>query len=66
VGTVSFEPVPQLTWEQLREENMSAVRWWSLDELETTEMPFAPRRLPLLVRSLLEDGPPTVPVDVGV
>jgi 8-oxo-dGTP diphosphatase len=42
VRTVAFEPVPQLTWEELREENMSAVRWWSLDELETTEMQFAP------------------------
>jgi 8-oxo-dGTP pyrophosphatase MutT (NUDIX family) len=66
VRTRAFEPVPQLTWEELREENMSAVRWWALDELETAEMKFAPRRLPALVRSLLEEGPPAAPIDAGV
>jgi ADP-ribose pyrophosphatase YjhB (NUDIX family) len=66
VRTPAFEPVPQLTWEELREENMTAVRWWSLDELETAEAEFAPRRLPSLVRSLLEEGPPASSVDVGV
>lgn len=66
IRTNAFEPVPRLTWEELREENMSAVRWWSLDELETTEMLFAPRRLPSLVRSLLDEGPPAAPVDAGV
>jgi hypothetical protein len=45
---------------------MSAVRWWSLDELETTEMLFAPSRLPSLVRSLLKEGPPVAPIDAGV
>ena len=52
------------TWEQLREEGMTAVRWWTLDELEAAETLFAPRRLPELLRSLLEDGPPSEPVDV--
>jgi hypothetical protein len=66
VRTRAFEPVPQLTWEELREENMSAVRWWALDELETAETKFAPRRLPALVRSLLEEGPPAAPIDAGV
>ena len=66
VRTSAFEPVPHLTWEELREENMSAVRWWTLDELETTKALFAPSRLPSLVRSLLEEGPPAVPVDAGV
>jgi 8-oxo-dGTP pyrophosphatase MutT (NUDIX family) len=66
VRTRSFDPVPRLTWEELREENMSAVRWWALDELETTGVLFAPRRLPSLVRSLLEEGPPASPVDAGV
>lgn len=66
VRTVAFEPVPQLTWEELREENMAAVRWWPLEELETTGMLFAPRRLPSLVLALLEEGPPAEPVDVGI
>lgn len=66
VRTPSFEPSPRLTWEELREEGMTAVRWWTLDELEATEVLFAPRRLPLLVRSLLREGPPAEPLDVGV
>jgi hypothetical protein len=45
---------------------MTAVRWWTLDELETAETLFAPRRLPLLVRALVETGPPAEPLDVGV
>ena len=66
VRTPSFEPSPRLTWEELREEGMTEVRWWTLDELEATQELFAPRRLPLLVRSLLREGPPAEPLDVGV
>jgi 8-oxo-dGTP pyrophosphatase MutT (NUDIX family) len=64
VRVPAFEPAPHLTWEQLREEGMTAVRWWTLDELEAAETLFAPRRLPELLRSLLEEGPPSDPVDV--
>jgi 8-oxo-dGTP pyrophosphatase MutT (NUDIX family) len=66
VRTTPFEPTPRLTWEELRLEGMTAVRWWTLDELEATDATFAPRRLPLLVRSLVRDGPPAEPLDVGV
>lgn len=66
VRTEPFEPAPRLTWDELREEGMTAIRWWTLDELEATEELFAPRRLPVLVRELLEHGPPAKPLDVGV
>jgi len=66
VRTPAFEPEPRLSWEELRAENVIDVRWWMLEELEAAETEFAPRRLPSLVRSLLEDGAPAVPVDVGV
>ena len=66
VRTTTFEPTPRLTWDELREENMCAVRWWQLDELEAAETSFAPSRLPSLVRSLLEAGPPSEPLDAGV
>jgi 8-oxo-dGTP pyrophosphatase MutT (NUDIX family) len=66
VRTPSFEPMPRLSWEELRKEGMTAVRWWGQVELETTEALFAPRRLPLLVRELILHGPPAEPVDVGV
>lgn len=64
--TPAFEPEPRLSWEDLRAENLVGVRWWTLDELETAETEFAPRRLPSLVRSLLEEELPARPVDVGV
>ena len=66
VRVPAFEPVPHLTWEQLREEGMTAARWWTVDELEAADALFAPRRLPALVRLLLEEGPPSEPVDVGL
>jgi ADP-ribose pyrophosphatase YjhB (NUDIX family) len=66
VRTSVFEPAPRLTWAELHAENMYAVRWWTLDELEAADAMFAPRRLPALVRMLLADGPPAEPVDVGV
>lgn len=66
VRTRSFEPAPRLSWEELRREGMTAVRWWTPEELEASEALFAPRRLPLLVRELLLHGPPAEPIDVGV
>ena len=66
VRTSPFEPAPLLTWEELRAEGMTAVRWWTAGELETATTVFAPRRLPLLVRELLLHGPPAEPLDVGV
>lgn len=66
IRTAHFEPAPRLTWDELRAEGMTAVRWWTLDELEAAEELFAPRRLPSLVRALAATGPPAEPLDVGV
>jgi len=66
IRTTHFEPAPRLTWDELRGEGMTAVRWWTLAELEAAEALFAPRGLPLLVRELLLHGPPAEPLDVGV
>jgi hypothetical protein len=66
VRTPPFEPAPRLTWEELRAEGMTAIRWWTPGELEATDAIFAPRRLPLLLRELILHGPPAEPVDVGV
>ena len=58
---------PQLTVEELAAEGVREVRWWTIDELEAAHGTlFAPRRLPALLRQLLEDGPPAAPLDVGV
>jgi 8-oxo-dGTP pyrophosphatase MutT (NUDIX family) len=66
VRTTAFQPLPQLSWEELNAEYLAAIRWWTLDELEATDALFAPRCLPLFLRELLEHGPPAEPVDVGV
>jgi 8-oxo-dGTP diphosphatase len=66
VRAPAFEPAPRLSWEQLNDEYVFAIRWWTLDELERAEAVFAPRRLPELVRDLVVNGPPALPIDVGV
>ncbi|GGI08899.1 NUDIX hydrolase [Egicoccus halophilus] len=40
-------------------------RWWTLDELSTTPELLAPAALPQHLVTLLADGPPAEPVDVG-
>jgi 8-oxo-dGTP pyrophosphatase MutT (NUDIX family) len=66
VRTPAFTPQPALSWEQLNAEYVFGLRWWTPAELEEAEETFAPRRLPELLRSLLRNGPPAEPVDVGV
>jgi 8-oxo-dGTP pyrophosphatase MutT (NUDIX family) len=63
VRVTGFEPAPRLSWDELRAESMTAIRWWTLAELEAAEERFAPRRLPALVRDLVERGPPAEPFD---
>jgi 8-oxo-dGTP diphosphatase len=67
VRTPGFEPAPGLTPAQLRAENVTGLRWWTVDELgAATDVVFAPRRLPELMATLLAEGPPPRAVDVGV
>ena len=66
VRTSAFEPVPGWNTEQLAAEGIGAMRWWTLPELELSRELFAPRRLPALLRDLLERGVRGEPVDVGV
>ena len=58
VRTPPFAIRPGLSPEELRAEGVGEVRWWTLDELEAaTDVSFAPRRLPSLLRELLRTGP---------
>jgi len=58
---------PSLSPDELRAEGLVAARWWTPGELRSVVgVRFAPSRLPELYGILLADGPPTVPVDVGV
>ncbi|HET9242012.1 MAG TPA: NUDIX domain-containing protein [Gaiella sp.] len=62
-----FEIRPELDPGLLAAEGVGEIRWWAADELAAaTDVVFAPRRLPELLRTLLADGPPPEPLDVGV
>ena len=50
----------------LRAELVAGLRWWTIDELETTTLTLAPARLPELLRDLLRNGPPAEPFDAGL
>jgi double-stranded uracil-DNA glycosylase len=65
VRTDAFEPTPEWTTAQLAAEGIGDQRWFAEHEL-SAELVYAPRRLPALVRKLLDHGPPSTPVDVGV
>jgi double-stranded uracil-DNA glycosylase len=64
VGRVDIRP--GFTQAELRAEGVHGVRWWTLDEIEAANARFAPRRLPELLRELIERGPLAEPADAGV
>ena len=47
-------------------EPFTEARWWSVEELESGVEDVFPRRLSTLLRILLVEGPPSVPLDVGI
>lgn len=64
-----FEPKPALTWDQLRNERLHELRWWTIDEVvaaTTAGTIFAPGRLGELLHRLDADGAPSSPIDTGV
>jgi 8-oxo-dGTP pyrophosphatase MutT (NUDIX family) len=67
VRTAEFEPQPTLTWEQLNAELVFELRWWTVDEIRAAgDIQFVPATLAEHLTSLLTDGPPAEPVDVGL
>jgi hypothetical protein len=63
----SFAIWPALDREALAVEGIGEIRWWRLDELDAADgVSFAPRRPPVLLCELLEQGPPATPLGVGV
>ena len=63
VRVEQHEPAPKI---DLRAEGVHEVRWWTLPELEAAEETLVPRRLPELLRELLECGVPAKPIDAGI
>ena len=66
VRTPPFTPAPRLSIEQLRAEYVFELRWWTLANLDEANETFAPSRLPELIRDLVVNGAPLVPIDAGV
>ncbi len=63
------EDGPELTdanMEDYERNDLVEHRWWSAGEIEASPEVFAPRSLGALVRSLMQDGPPEAPFDVGI
>src|SRR3954467_8576929 len=46
--------------------DLTAARWWSVPELEACPDDLVPRDLAARLRTLLVDGPPGSPIEVGV
>jgi len=63
VRVEQHEPAPTI---DLRAEGVHEVRWWTLPELEAAEETLVPRRLPELLREVLECGVPAKPIDAGI
>jgi hypothetical protein len=63
VPVAPFEVTPHV---DPRQEGVTDLRWWTLVEIEASRETFAPRSLAALLRELIERGPPTTPIDVGV
>ena len=57
-----FSPRPRLTGEELLAENVHEIRWWTREELMSTEAVFAPRALPALIEKLVSGTIPDEPV----
>jgi 8-oxo-dGTP pyrophosphatase MutT (NUDIX family) len=62
----AFHPRPVLSAEELASEYVTAIRWWTVEELRNTDKDFAPARLPELIADLTVNGPPPEPIDVGI
>ena len=61
----AFEATPRLSWEQMNAEFVHELRWWSLDEIATSDAHFVPNDLHSLLVTLLRNGPPHDPIDVS-
>lgn len=64
--TPSFDPIAHLNPDHQELEEQLEHRWWTLEEIEASNENFAPRNLGILLKNLLEHGPPETPLDCGI
>ena len=53
VRSEPFEPKPHLSWEELRREFVTDVRWWTLSELQADGLSLVPHELPQLAAEII-------------
>jgi hypothetical protein len=49
-------------WTELERRSVTGLRWWTSGELSTLRETVYPTRLAELLRTLLDEGPPSAPV----
>ncbi len=64
VRTERVEPRPAHSPEELAAEHIHEIRWWAVCDVIGGGGVFAPRRLPDLLRRLVEDGVPRQPIEI--
>lgn len=65
IRTDAFRPAPGMTTEQLADEGVHEIRWWSPEELAATDVTFSPRGLPELIKDLTRSGVPATPIPLS-
>jgi 8-oxo-dGTP pyrophosphatase MutT (NUDIX family) len=65
ISVAAFDPVPRLSWEQMNAEFVHELRWWTLDEIATSDAHFVPTDLHRLITTLRRDGAPVTSIDVS-
>jgi 8-oxo-dGTP pyrophosphatase MutT (NUDIX family) len=66
VARVASFDVSTESWTDIEREDITAHRWWTIQELHDTTDDLVPLSLAVRLDQLLRDGPPQVPTDVGV
>lgn len=57
--TVDEQVAPQFTEQELRDEGVTKLAWWSLEEIAASDEMFAPIDLAVRLAELLRNGPPS-------
>jgi 8-oxo-dGTP pyrophosphatase MutT (NUDIX family) len=60
-----FLPTDHHLPDKVEQDAFDEFRWWSAAKIEQSSDLFAPRQLAVLLRSLIQDGPPASPIKVS-
>jgi 8-oxo-dGTP diphosphatase len=66
IRTSTTDITPSFSHEELLAERLTASRWWTVPEIRASDEEFAPSELASLLETLIEHGPPSEVINVGV